>query len=111
MAFKRILKEPLAVPDVCVNVAVVPYVVPSLETSNPVGAVAIRSADNVEPDMLNACDEEAVPYVVVKAAVVADPMIVGEAEAGVTLAQVVPIFNSSISTNGVVVAAACLKKN
>jgi hypothetical protein len=52
VAAKRTLSVPLAEPLVCVKVAVPPYVVPSEETSKPVGAVATRSAVRLLPETL-----------------------------------------------------------
>jgi hypothetical protein len=44
-----------------VNVAVEAYVVPSAETSNPVGAVATRFAVRLLPEILKFCAVEAEP--------------------------------------------------
>jgi hypothetical protein len=77
-AAKRTRSVPVADPLVCVKVAVEPYVVPSAETSNPVGAVATKFAVKLLPETLKDCAVEAVPYVVVKAVAVAVPVIVGE---------------------------------
>ena len=58
---------------------------PSLETSNPVGAVAVILAVRLAPLMLKVCAAEAVPYVVVNAAAVAAPVMVGDVELIVTV--------------------------
>ena len=60
-AAKRTLSVPLADPLVCVKIAVEPYVVPSAETSNPVGAVATRFAVRLLPEIMKLCAVEAVP--------------------------------------------------
>jgi hypothetical protein len=60
-AAKRTRSIPLADPPVCVNVAVEAYVVPSFETSNPVGAVATRFAVRLLPEILKLCAVEGVP--------------------------------------------------
>ena len=61
VAAKRTLSVPLADPLVCVKVAVELYVVPSLESSKPVGAVATRFAVRLLPEILKLCAVEAVP--------------------------------------------------
>ena len=60
-AAKRMRSEPLADPLVCVKVAVEPYVVPSAETSNPVGAVATKFAVRPAPETGKDCTPETVP--------------------------------------------------
>ena len=72
------LSVPLAEPLLIVKVAVEPYVVPSAETSNPVGAVAIKLAVKLVPETLKLCTTDEVPYVVVKEVAVAAPEIIGE---------------------------------
>ena len=75
---KRTLSEPLAVPSVCVKVAVEAYVVPSLETSNPVGAVAAMFPVKLLPAIVNVWTADGVPYVDVNAVALPDelPLIV-----------------------------------
>ena len=49
------------------------------DISKPVGAVAVISAERLVPEIVNFCNVETAPYVVVKADEVAVPVIVGEA--------------------------------
>jgi hypothetical protein len=49
LAASRKDKVPLAKPPDCAKVAVLPHVEPSLETWNPVGAVAVMSAVRLAP--------------------------------------------------------------
>ena len=72
-----ILRVPEATPLVCVKVAVVPNVIPSLDTWNPVGAVAIRFEVRLLPEIAKLWVDEGEPYVVVNADVVAAPNIIG----------------------------------
>ena len=104
---------PLADPPLCVIVAVPPKFVPSLATSNPVGAVTVTFADKFAPVTVKVCAAEAVPAVVEKAdKVETEGVTLGDEEepAGVTSAQVLPILISSISIKGVAAAESCLTR-
>jgi hypothetical protein len=61
-AFNRTLNvAPVTFPPVGAKLAVGPQTVPSLETSNPAGAVAMMAADKFEPEIVNVCASETVP--------------------------------------------------
>jgi hypothetical protein len=81
LAANRRYKLPLAKPLDCVKVAVEPQVVPSEETSNPVGAVAVMLAVRLPPVTVTVVPEaaEADPNVLLTAANVPLGVMVGTA--------------------------------
>jgi hypothetical protein len=84
-ALNRTLKvAPVTAPLDGAKLAVAPHVVPSFETSNPVGAVATIGAVKSVPETENVCTAEATPYVVVNTAVspATGPVITGVAPLG-----------------------------
>jgi len=68
-------------PDVCARTSDPAYPPPEdREISNPVGAVTVKYSLRVEPETVNVCVEEAVPYVVLNTLpkVAGATVIVGE---------------------------------